>query len=152
MNKKGMKPDSLLEAEVKQESKKPIDLLEQESLTRFDRNRNNKDGNNGNRNKKKRKGIMTTARRHRPKVEIVRSNLRGGRTRIDPNRQRTATEEKEETEKIVRETITIITGTEDRIKDGIMRTDVRKEDRIRNVHRIRTVRRIKSVHKIKSVR
>ena len=51
-----MKPDSLLEAEVKQESKKPIDLLEQESLTRFDRNRNNKDGNNGNRNKKKRKG------------------------------------------------------------------------------------------------
>ena len=56
MNKKGMKPDSLLEAEVKQESKKPIDLLEQESLTRFDRNRNNKDGNNGNRNKKKRKG------------------------------------------------------------------------------------------------
>jgi hypothetical protein len=95
---------------------------------------------------------MTTARRHRPKVEIVRSNLRGGRTRIVPNRQRTATEEKEETEKIVRETITIITGTEDRIKDGIMRTDVRKEDRIRNVHRIRTVRRIKSVHKIKSVR
>ena len=64
MNKKGMKPDSLLEAEVKQESKKPIDLLEQESLTRFDRNRKNKnsgDGNNGNgnnngnRNKKKKK-------------------------------------------------------------------------------------------------
>mgnify|MGYP001465109967 CR=1 FL=1 len=107
MNKKGMKPDSLLEAEVKQESKKPIDLLEQESLTRFDRNRNNKDGNNGNRNKKKRKGNNDTARRHRPKVEIVRSNLRGGRTRIVPNRQRTATEEKEETEKIVRETITI---------------------------------------------
>ena len=93
---------------------------------------------------------MTTARRHRPKVEIVRSNLRGGRTRIVPNRQRTATEEKEETEKIVRETITIITGTEDRIKDGIMRTDVRKEDRIRNVHRIRTVRRIKSVRRIEN--
>ena len=56
MNKKGMKPDSLLEAEVKQEPKKPTDLLEQESLTRFDRNRNNKEGNNANRNKKKRKG------------------------------------------------------------------------------------------------
>ena len=79
--------------------------------------------------RRREKEIMTTARRHRPKVEIVRSNLRGGRTRIVPNRQRTATEEKEETEKIVRETITIITGTEDRIKDGVMRTDVRKEDR-----------------------
>ncbi|MBU5900277.1 hypothetical protein JVW24_24460, partial [Vibrio cholerae O1] len=73
------------------------------------------------------------------------------RTRIVPNRQKMATEEKEETEKIVRETI-IITGTKDRIKDGIMRTDVRKEVRIKNVHRIRTVRKIKSVHKIRSVR
>ena len=48
-----MKPDRLLEAEVKQESKKPIDLLEQESLTRIDLNRNNKDVNIVNRNKKK---------------------------------------------------------------------------------------------------
>lgn len=150
MNKKGMKPDSLLEAEVKQESKKPIDLLEQESLTRFDRNRNNKDGNNGNRNKKKRKGNND----NRPQAQAEGGNRpqqpQRGRTRIVPNRQRTATEEKEETEKIVRETITIITGTEDRIKDGIMRTDVRKEDRIRNVHRIRTVRRIKSVRRIEN--
>ena len=62
MNRKGMRPDSLLEAENKQEPKKPTDLLEQESLTRFDRSRNNKEGNrengngNGNRNKKKKKG------------------------------------------------------------------------------------------------
>ena len=55
LNKRGIKPDYLLE---------PVDLLEQESLTRFDRNRKNKnsgDGNNGNgnnngnRNKKKKK-------------------------------------------------------------------------------------------------
>lgn len=60
MNRKGTRPESLLEAENKQEPKKPIDLLEQESLTRFDRNRNNKEGNrdngNGTRNKKKKKG------------------------------------------------------------------------------------------------
>lgn len=56
MNKKGMKPDSLLEEEKKPEPKKPIDLLEQESVTRFDRSRNNKDGgNNANRNNKKKK-------------------------------------------------------------------------------------------------
>ena len=152
MNKKGMKPDSLLEAEVKQESKSRLTCWNRKAspastVTEIIRTETTVTGT-----RRREKEIMTTARRHRPKVEIVRSNLRGGRTRIVPNRQRTATEEKEETEKIVRETITIITGTEDRIKDGIMRTDVRKEDRIRNVHRIRTVRRIKSVHKIKSVR
>ncbi len=54
LNKRGIKPDSLLEAERKPEPKKPVDLLEQESLTRFDRDRrrNAKDGN-GNRKKKK---------------------------------------------------------------------------------------------------
>lgn len=53
MNRKGMKPESLLEIENKQEPKAPVDLLEQESLTRFDRNR--KDGNREN-GKKKKKG------------------------------------------------------------------------------------------------
>ena len=66
MNKRGSKPESLLEETHRTEPKKPVDLLEQESLTRFDRNRKNKnggDGNNGNgngnnggnRNKKKKK-------------------------------------------------------------------------------------------------
>ena len=32
------------------EPKKPVDLLEQESLTRFDRNRKNKNGGDGNNN------------------------------------------------------------------------------------------------------
>ena len=64
LNKRGIKPDYLLEETHRSEPKKPVDLLEQESLTRFDRNRKNKnsgDGNNGNgnnngnRNKKKKK-------------------------------------------------------------------------------------------------
>ena len=66
LNKRGIKPESLLEEPHRTEPKKPVDLLEQESLTRFDRNRKNKnggDGNNGNgngnnggnRNKKKKK-------------------------------------------------------------------------------------------------
>lgn len=54
MNKKGIKPDNLLEAERKQEPKPPVDLLEQDSLTRFDRRRNGGNENgNGNRKKKK---------------------------------------------------------------------------------------------------
>lgn len=54
MNKRGTKPDSLLEAERKPEPKQPVDLLEQDSLTRFDRRRNgNGEGGNGNRKKKK---------------------------------------------------------------------------------------------------
>lgn len=63
MNRKGVKPESLLEEEQKQEPQKPVDLLEQDSLTRFDRSnrrseRGNRDGEMGganrNRNKKKR--------------------------------------------------------------------------------------------------
>lgn len=62
-NRRGIKPDSLLEETRRTESKKPVDLLEQESLTRFDRRKNkggdNNGGNgnsaNGNRNKKKKK-------------------------------------------------------------------------------------------------
>ncbi|MBP6065973.1 regulatory iron-sulfur-containing complex subunit RicT [Bacteroides sp.] len=67
MNKKGIKPDSLLEEQEKPEPKKSIDLLEQESLTRFDRDRRRKEGGSreggnreggeggANRNRKKRK-------------------------------------------------------------------------------------------------
>ena len=39
LNKRGIKPESLLEETHPHEPKKPVDLLEQESVTRFDRNR-----------------------------------------------------------------------------------------------------------------
>ena len=51
MNRRGEKPESLLEAAKKNEPQQPVDLVEQESLTRFDKRK----GNNNNR-KKKRKG------------------------------------------------------------------------------------------------
>lgn len=66
-NKRGIKPDSLAEETHRPEPKKPVDLLEQESLTRFDRSRRGRNGgennrgggdggnNNSNRNKKKKK-------------------------------------------------------------------------------------------------
>ncbi|MBP1615459.1 MAG: hypothetical protein H6Q13_2907 [Bacteroidetes bacterium] len=61
LNRKGIKPDSLAEVEHKVEPKKPIDLLEQESLTRFDKRRSNgvndNPSNNGSHNKKKKKII-----------------------------------------------------------------------------------------------
>jgi len=56
MNRKGVKPDTLIESERKPEPKKPIDLLEQESLTRFDKRHgssNNTSNNSQNRKKKK---------------------------------------------------------------------------------------------------
>lgn len=49
MNKQGEKPESLLESSGKSEPKKPVDLVEQESLTRFDKRK----GNNGNKKKKR---------------------------------------------------------------------------------------------------
>ena len=45
LNKRGIKPDYLLEETHRSEPKKPVDLLEQESLTRFDRNRKNSSPN-----------------------------------------------------------------------------------------------------------
>ena len=58
LNKRGIKPENLQEDTSREESKKSVDLLEQESLTRFDRskkNKNGKDGNEGNKNKKNKK-------------------------------------------------------------------------------------------------
>lgn len=49
-NKRGIKPDSLAEETQRPEPKKPIDLLEQESLTRFDRSRRGRNGGENNRN------------------------------------------------------------------------------------------------------
>jgi cell fate regulator YaaT (PSP1 superfamily) len=56
MNRKGIKPDNLSEETNQAQDKKQIDLLEQESLTRFDkRHSNNNAGNSNNRNNKKKK-------------------------------------------------------------------------------------------------
>ena len=62
LNRRGIKPDSLLEESRRTEPKKPVDLLEQESLTRFDRSRkargngeNNGGNGNGNENRNRKK-------------------------------------------------------------------------------------------------
>ena len=60
LNKRGIKPESLQEDLSRVGNKKPVDLLEQESLTRFDRNKrgkggNHKEGNEPGKNKKKKK-------------------------------------------------------------------------------------------------
>lgn len=150
MNKKGMKPDSLLEAEVKQEPKSRQTCWNRKvspasTATGATRKETTLTGI-----RRKEKETMITARRHRLKVEIVRNNLREEKTKTVRNRQKTETEGKKETETIAREII--ITGTEDRTKDEIMKTDVRKEDRIKSVHKIRTVRKIRNVPRIRNVR
>lgn len=102
MNRKGMKPDSLFEEERKPELKKPIDLLDRKALPALTVTAIKEDGNNANRNnKKKKKELITTT--------VL-------------NRLKTLTEEKERTDREI-----IIIGTEDRIRDGIMKTDDRKE-------------------------
>ena len=54
MNKRGEKPDSLLEGSARTESRRPADLLEQDELTRFDRSKKSK-------NKKKKKPQQASA-------------------------------------------------------------------------------------------
>ena len=149
MNKKGMKPDSLLEAEVKNPKSRQTcwnrKVSPASTATGATRKETTLTGI-----RRKEKETMITARRHRLKVEIVRNNLREEKTKTVRNRQKTETEGKKETETIAREII--ITGTEDRTKDEIMKTDVRKEDRIKSVHKIRTVRKIRNVPRIRNVR
>ena len=72
MNKRGTKPESLVEEARQVEPKKPIDLLEQESLTRFDRSRKGKNGgeNNGGGMET---AVITTARKRKKEIRI---NLR----------------------------------------------------------------------------
>lgn len=59
LNKRGVKPDGLLEEKPNRDLQKPVDLLEQESLTRFDKRKGNRnEGNTGggnNKNKKRKK-------------------------------------------------------------------------------------------------
>lgn len=68
MNRRGEKPQNLTESVQKDEPQKPIDLVEQESLTRFDKRK----GNNGNRKKKRKtenkgnKGESTPNENKRP--------------------------------------------------------------------------------------
>jgi len=102
MNRKGIKPDALLEQETKPEPKKPIDLLEQESLTRFDKRRNNKgeggrsdgnradanrnDGNRGdnkNRKKKKKNGVQGEGQQSQQNQPNQNQNQQQSRQRRD---------------------------------------------------------------------
>ena len=74
MNKRGIKPDSLYEEAYHAEPKKSVDLLEQESLTRFDRNRkgrnagegNGRNNDNRNRRRKKNNGNRSQQDEERP--------------------------------------------------------------------------------------
>lgn len=92
MNKKGMKPESLLEEMQKPEPKKPIDLLEQESLTRFDRDRRRKEGggnregsgnreNNGNREGGENSGNRNRNKKKKPNGGGNRPPQEGGGNR-----------------------------------------------------------------------
>jgi len=73
MNRKGLKPDSLAEEEKKNDSKRSMDLLEQESVTRFDRSKNG-----GKKKKKKGNGKASAPQpaspTQRPKGSTKREN------------------------------------------------------------------------------
>lgn len=72
MNKRGEKPESLNEDTERNDAKRSVDLVEQEELTRFDRNRKGKGnsggGNNENRNHKKKKNKGNSASANAPQT------------------------------------------------------------------------------------
>ena len=69
MNRRGEKPENLLETIKKNEPQQPVDLVEQESLTRFDKRK----GNNNNR-KKKEKEKPTAITKVLPTVTSLNSS------------------------------------------------------------------------------
>lgn len=117
LNKRGIKPENLQEDTSRQDSKKPVDLLEQESLTRFDRskkNKNGKEGNEGNKNKKKKKnnrpaeGEQQTAANKQPNQKGQQPGAGEGKRKGNNNRnnrpkpqnnERKAKEKPQQTEK-----------------------------------------------------
>ena len=89
MNRKGVKPDTLIESERKPEPKKPIDLLEQESLTRFDKRHGSSDNtSNNSQNRKKKKS------NNRPQQAQMRNEKENSRVQAQaPNDAQQAKEE-----------------------------------------------------------
>ena len=92
LNKRGIKPDSLVEEARASEPKKPVDLLEQESVTRFDRNRkakneNKGNGGNGSRNKKKKKQAQPANRPIPQENEAQTAPQQGKETQQRPPKQ-----------------------------------------------------------------
>ena len=89
MNRKGVKPDTLIESERKPEPKKPIDLLEQESLTRFDKRHGSSDNtSNNSQNRKKKKS------NNRPQQAQMRNEKENSRVQAQaPNEAQQVKEE-----------------------------------------------------------
>jgi Uncharacterized homolog of PSP1 len=97
LNRKGIKPDTLQESEKKPEPQKSVDLVEQESLTRFDKrksgneNKNVKRNDNGNRNKQENRNRNENPNRNNN--EVANRNEGGNR---NENRRRIESKNKNE--------------------------------------------------------
>ena len=84
MNRNGIKPDSLLEEAHTSEPKRPVDLLEQESVTRFDKTKKNK--------KKKKSGQGQPANNGEAKKNNTprKRNNKGNRPPQEPGKKQQA--------------------------------------------------------------
>lgn len=78
LNRKGIKPDALLEKEEKPAPAKATDLLEQESLTRFDKSRGNKNAGKGGNQKRRKKN-------NQPQAEEQQAKQQNGKRRHPRN-------------------------------------------------------------------
>ena len=114
LNKRGIKPESLLEETHRTEPKKPVDLLEQESLTRFDRNRKNKnggDGNNGN-GIKRRKRLPITDRKAENSLP-----LRNNKSSPDSRETKNGRKEMKDVHNGIATTVNVLTTTSPNLRE-----------------------------------
>jgi len=87
MNKQGEKPESLTEGNASNHTQKTIDLVEQESLTRFDKRKNS-----NNRKKKKKQGTISSNASAEKQQKESKTN-KGGKNK--DKRSYTSTEKKQ---------------------------------------------------------
>ena len=90
LNKRGTKPDSLTEELPHNAPKKPVDLLEQESLTRFDRNRKSNSSHNKKRKKKKQQAAGRSNNAAGGQTTAVESQGKNNNAKPKPNNAKPA--------------------------------------------------------------
>lgn len=87
MNKKGIKPEKLDEEKVENEKVKPADLLEQESVTRFDRSEQQKENKKKKKKNKPQQQPAQQAEQNKPKQQETQQEKKPKQQQAQNNNQ-----------------------------------------------------------------
>lgn len=99
MNKKGIKPEKLDEEKVENEKVKPADLLEQESVTRFDRSEQQKENKKKKKKNKPQQQPAQQAEQNKPKQQETQQEKKPKQQQAQNNNQNNQNKEQNNEQK-----------------------------------------------------